>query len=168
MPCIDIDPTKKSVSDHARHSRVCALEFPIGWDFLRRVRKLAVVAQLVCCAPASCVGRFSMEEFEPTFKNRPSSRAIRARAFHWVLTRSSNSRWIWRGGVDFVAGNAHCGDKPETSRRVGRPLAGFQSVRRIASRKRATRQNREHRGNCVFIEDSPEWISVSIRSYWTA
>src|SRR6266850_6193356 len=112
-----------------------------------------------------------MEDSEPTLSTEPSSRAMRARAFTWVLTRSCQFTTDFGEAVMDFGPRAMltAGIRRETSpARWPAPCGAAKVSAGIASRNESETARPRAWGDFVFIEDSPEWNICIYRSYWRA
>src|ERR1700674_2795818 len=112
-----------------------------------------------------------MDDSDPTFNTDPSSRAIRARAFAWVFTRSCQSTAVFADAVMVFGPRAMltAGITRETSpARCPADWGAAQMSAGIAIRFESNTARPRADGDFVFIEDSPELDSLIYRSYWRA
>src|SRR5437016_9386396 len=109
-----------------------------------------------------------MDDSEPTFSTEPSSSAMRARAFTWVFTRSSQSTAVFADALMVFPLRAMftSGITRETS--PARCPAGWGAAQMsagIAIRDDNNRASPKAYGDFVFIEDSPGFAACIYRSY---
>src|SRR5260370_14912088 len=112
-----------------------------------------------------------MDDSERTLSTDPSSRAIRARAFTWVFTRSCQSTAVFGDAVMVFPLRAMltAGITRETSpARCPAAWGAAQTSVGIAIRIERNSASPKAYEDFVFIEDSPDLADFVYRSYWTA
>src|SRR5882762_4338931 len=112
-----------------------------------------------------------MDDSEPTFSTEPSSSAMRARAFTWVFTRSSQSTAVFADAAMVFPLRAMftAGITRETSpARCPADWGVAQMSAGIEIRNDSNAASPKAYGDFVFIEDSPDFKACIYRSYWRA
>src|SRR6266576_294925 len=108
-----------------------------------------------------------MDDSEPTLNTEPSSSAMRARAFTWVLTRSSQSTEVFADAVMVFPLRAifTTGITRETSpARCTADWGAAQTSVGIATSNESSKASPKANRDFIFIEDSPGFITVRVVS----
>src|SRR5437773_9487221 len=100
-----------------------------------------------------------IDDSEPTRNTEPSSSAMRARAFTWVLTRSSQSTEVFADAVMVFPLRAifTAGITRETSpARCTADWGAAQTSVGIATSNESSKASPKAKRGFIFIEDSPD------------